>query len=812
MGGIINGGRMKGASSSKTGSAGRGGGGPKIRIQYVDDEPALLEITKAYMESSGDYVIDTYESAAKAIAEFDEEIHKAVVSDYKMPDMDGIELLKALRAKGSDVPFILFTGKGREEIAIEALNNGADFYLKKGGDPRSQFAELANMIAQAVGKRETEEALSYNLRHFRALIENATDMVLEVDGRGVVKYVSPSVRTVLGYEADDLLGEPLMRYVHPAEVEEAARLLGSLRESDVIPLTEIRIRAKDGSWRILESSAAKLQNGELTIVINARDVSERRKMVDRLNRLNRMLALISEINQTIVRTKDRATLFRRLCEIAVDRGDLRMAWVGLVDPRTRTIRPVASCGKDQEYLEGLSISIDDIPEGRGPIGIAVRMNRVSVVDDIATNELMGPWKERAARIGFHSTAGLPIRLHGRPIGALGIYSPEVGAFDEEMIRLLEEAAEDISLAISSIDIEDRHRETEARLAESEERFRTAFDEADIGMVLVGPDSRFIDVNRSFCTMLGHSKEELMRMGFIGVTHPEDASMSTEWVQNMLAGKEAPKRIQKRYVAKDGAVVWGEVSTTLLRDREGKPRYFMTEIQNITERKRAERQREDLQRSLELSRRRLTLLTEMTRHDVENQLTAAEGYVQLAGMRAQGAEGQKSLERMRTALGNIKRLIEFTKVYQELGVQSPEWQNVARSVASAAGQLPMGAIQVNVECADVEILADRLLERVFRNLIENSMKHGERVTRLTISCERSGDGLRVVYEDDGVGIPDVDKGRLFGKGFGRDHGVGLFLAREVLETTGITIIENGVHGRGARFEMTVPADGWRAPGG
>jgi signal transduction histidine kinase len=225
--------------------------------------------------------------------------------------------------------------------------------------------------------------------------------------------------------------------------------------------------------------------------------------------------------------------------------------------------------------------------------------------------------------------------------------------------------------------------------------------------------------------------------------------------------------------------------------------------DITEQKQAEN-------ALAMANKKLNILNSITRHDILNQLTAIQGFLELYHEECQGNE---KLERYFTRLIGIAKVIEnqivFTKFYQELGVQAPVWQGIQDVAMKAAGTGGFENIRFIVEDIPIEIFADPLLEKVFFNLYDNSLRHGERVTEIHVSHRFSGSDCIIMVEDDGVGVPVNDKEHIFDRGVGKHTGLGLFLAREILAITGITIHETGEPGKGARFEIYVQKGEYRS---
>ncbi len=186
-----------------------------ISVLYVDDEASLLLVGKIFLEESGDFFVTTVESAQEGLSFLEKEHVDAIVADYMMPYMDGIAFLKRVREQFGDIPFILFTGRGREEVVIEAINNGADFYLQKGGDPQAQFAELAHKIRQAVRRKEAEKLFCESEKRLSDIINFLPDATFAIDKSGKVIAWNRAIEEMTGVYSVEILGKGDHEYAIP---------------------------------------------------------------------------------------------------------------------------------------------------------------------------------------------------------------------------------------------------------------------------------------------------------------------------------------------------------------------------------------------------------------------------------------------------------------------------------------------------------------------------------------------------------------------------------------------------------------------
>ncbi|MDD1684550.1 MAG: response regulator, partial [Methanoregula sp.] len=627
-----------------------------ISVLYVDDEPDYLDLCKWYLERTKEFSVTTASSASGALEVLQSNGIHAIVSDYQMPGMDGIGLLKQIRATDKTIPFIMFTGKGREEIAVEAFENGADFYLQKGGAPTPQFAELMHKIKAAV-------------EHRRADMQVTT--------------------------------------------------------------------------------------------------------------LNRLYTVLSATNKAIVHIHDKAALLGEICRIVVDTGGFTMAWAGLVNHENNCLDPVAASGHVDGYLDAISFPGDDPPGQRSPTATVFHTGTYAVCNDTGSDPSAAPWRTGALVRGYRSVAAFPFAPGSANAGVITFCASGPDFFNDRIIRLLDEQSDDISFALLNLDHEAQRIAAEQELKKSELRYRRLFETAqDAILILDGESGEIIDANTFILDMLGYPLEyfvgkHLWELGFLKDKSFALGAFEKLKTQGYIRYEDLPLE------TKQGKAIHVEfVSNVYLVDNE---RIIQCNIRDITNRKHAED-------ALALASRKLNLMSGITRHDMLNQLTVLSGSLELALATVKNPEDIAHINRAHKAADTILRQIEFTREYEDLGVNTPVWQRVSGIVRSAASQMADNAITLEIPDDQLEIYADPLLIKVFYNLFDNARQHGGAVTRISISYHSTSTGLIITIADNGTGISMEDKKQLFERGFGKHTGLGLFLSREILSITGISIRE------------------------
>ena len=218
----------------------------------------------------------------------------------------------------------------------------------------------------------------------------------------------------------------------------------------------------------------------------------------------------------------------------------------------------------------------------------------------------------------------------------------------------------------------------------------------------------------------------------------------------------------------------------------------------------------IEQALREARKKLSVLTLLTTQDIQNSVFSLSGYIELAKKAGCSETAQVHLGKSETILHSIETTLRFSKNYQDLGISPPRWQNVSNVFLYAISHLDLSGISRTMNLDDLEIYADPLLEKVFYSLMENVIRYATGVTMITLTSQENPGSITILITDNGPGIPAADKEKIFERAYAGRSESGLFLAREILSITGITIRETGTEGSGARFEIQVPEGAYRFP--
>ncbi len=358
------------------------------------------------------------------------------------------------------------------------------------------------------------------------------------------------------------------------------------------------------------------------------------------------------------------------------------------------------------------------------------------------------------------------------------------------------------ISIHICDISDR-RKAEKALQKSGEVCRRVIQGQTEMICRWRPDGTITFVNDVYGQYTGTPRGDLIGRHYASAV-PADDLARIQQTFTSLTPDHPVLTTNHRVVTTDGRTQWHQWTDMAFFDEQGSVIEYQSVGRDISDARMAKE-------ALLLANRKLNLLSDVTRHDILNRLNVLSGYIDLSREQTDDPELLWYYQKEEEAIRDIRRYMIFTGEYRDIGVTSPKWQDVSDIIRQAAAGLDSGQITVEVRTGDLEVYADPLIVRVFANLIDNSLRHGGGVTQIRVFPEESDPGISIIYEDNGIGIPYPEKEEIFRRGVGRQTGLGLFLVREILAITDITIEETGEPGEGVRFEIGIPPGFYRFNG-
>jgi PAS domain S-box-containing protein len=673
-------------------------------------------------------------------------------------------------------------------------------------------------------RKRDEEELRAGEETLRVISDTALDALILMDSAGQVGHWNSAAERMFGYTREEILGRDLHQLLvspHDRELYERARphFLRTGQGEAVGKLLEREAVHKDGSRFPVEFSVAAVRlRGAWSAVGIVRDITERQTRERELERTNRLYAILSAVNRTILRVRTREDLFREICRITVEHVGFKVVWVGWHDPETHAVVPSASAGDQKGYVDGNKFYADERPEGLGPIGICVRTGKPCIIHDFVGDPRTSVWRERAIAHGLRSAAALPLRLGGEIYGVFIVYAGEEDVFQDREVGLLEEIADSISFAMDHLEQEDIRQQAEESLRRREAQYRAVIETCADGFWMASEEGRILEVNDAYVRCSGYSREELVNMHISDLEAKEQPAETAARILKIR--QNGSDLFESLHRAKDGTV-W-PVEANAAYWAGGRTMVF---LRDITERQRAESILLKVKAAAEAANCAKSEFLANMSHEIRTPMNGVMGMLELA-LESDLTGPQRHYVEMAkisadSLLGVINDILDFSKI--ESGKLELEWtgfdlrETIGDTVKTLAARAQKKGLELILHVhpdVPTAVVGDPLrLRQVIVNLVGNAIKfteHGEVAVQIaTESRDDEQVGLHFCVTDTGCGIPP-DKQQLIFDAFSQADsstsrqfggtGLGLTICTRLVGLMGGTVWVESEVGKGSSFHF------------
>lgn len=688
-------------------------------------------------------------------------------------------------------------------------------------------------IQDITDRKQNEEALRRREEDYRKLFEDHSAVKLIVDPEtGNIRDANYAAAEYYGWTREDMKTMNIGQ-INSRTPEEVMLLIRKILNHKKDHFESKHLKA-DGSLRDVEVYSNSItMNGKEYLHSIVIDITERKQAEDKIIKVNRVYSLISQINQTIVRTRDRNELFEESCRIAIEFGKFQMAWIGLADKETKKIVPFTFSGFEDGYLSAINqISIEDTPFGRGPTGRAFREGTHFVCDDVETNPLLGAWKDEALKRNYRSSIALPIKLYGDTIGVFTLYASTTHFFDKEEIDLLVEVASDISFALDSIENEKQRKNAETALAGSVEKFRALVESSSDLIWETNLEGVYTYLSPQVEEILGYPAEnQLNKSPFTYIVDEEKADLKIK--SDKIVDTRIPfSSLVNKFYHKNGNIVYLETSGVPVINEEGILIGYRGISRDITDRFKAEEEviklNETLEfkvvertQQLEAANKELEAFSYSISHDLRAPLRHINGFISLFLENKKTDLAEEELGYLNIVSNSAKEMGDLIDALLSFSrLNRADIQKTLIDSESMVSQLQemftedfkSRKIEIQINKLPLMYGDYQLIKQVWMNLLSNAIKYTSKkeVTKIEIGSLENDSEIVFFVKDNGAGFNMKYGDKLFGV-FQRLHkprdfegiGIGLANVNRIITRHGGRCWAEGELGLGAAFYFSLP---------
>ncbi len=689
-------------------------------------------------------------------------------------------------------------------------------FLDKAGKPYQYVAIRADITERK--KLEEQQEL------FASIVNSSDDAILSKTLDGIVTSWNHGAEKVFGYSAEEIIGKSISLLIPPDLRDEEKNIIDRIRKGEFVSHYETKRIRKDGEPIDVSLTISPVKDafGNITGASKiSRNITERKRSEEKIIKANRLYSFISHINQSIVHIKDEMELLNVACNIAVDIGQFKTVWIGLVDDNGLlnmvSLRGDPAMVKEVQKYSGMDYSTPALRNTT--TGVVLGTGKYLVKNDVQNDPVMSSFKEIFVQHGIKATVSFPLQKFGKVVGVFGFHSSKENFFDEEEIQLLEEAASDISFAMENFEKEKHHRQAEAMVTKNEMRLNEAQAISHIGNWEIDFTDNSQTWSDELYSIYGIRKEDVQPSTelFLSFMHPDDVEFAQREVQKVFE-TSTPAAFNFRFIRKNGMVRHGHSEARFEFDRNKKPVRLYGIVQDITERKLAEEEREKMISDMVQRNRDLEQFAFIISHNLRAPTANIIGFTENLRDGTLSPEEQKefllglsmSVSRLDTVIKDMNTILQVKREVNEKKELVCFSKMVNDIFISIGNLIDKHRVQVKTDFAEVDEIYSlkAYMHSIFYNLISNSIKYCKPDEAPVIEIiSRKENGKTVLYfKDNGLGIDMKTKSdKVFGL-YKRFHshvegkGMGLFMVKTQVESLGGKITIDSELNKGTEFKI------------